>query len=348
MKNICSVIILFAFFACKQPEKKVTSLFPVEVSLQEIPYSIDENELARIEGIQCNDSCLLVFDYHSGESFSLFNIVTGECIGRFGTIGDGPGELLPGYTGSLIQDKFYIYHAAIQSILKYENITPSFNIKSSPETLLKYDFPLFSEVYFSKLIPLNDSVVFAGGFYSPGYQYMLFDNQNEMIDYNVDVYNLSDSFPTVYHKMLANQGEGRKHPFEDKYAYITKYSSNIDFIDIKDNRINPVKLIRERSPKFVPWQDGTRVAMHPAMDCPIGYIDIAVSSKYVYGLHTEKDITNPYCSDIILVYDWEGNRIRKCKLNKEAYFITINERLNKLYAAVREEDGGWHITSYEI
>lgn len=71
-------------------------------------------------------------------------------------------------------------------------------------------------------------------------------------------------------------------------------------------------------------------------------------------LYTDKELVdkynknNSFSSDIVLVYDWQGNPIQKLRLQKEVFYIAVNENSNKMYAALITEDGGWNIISYDL
>jgi hypothetical protein len=90
----------------------------------------------------------------------------------------------------------------------------------------------------------------------------------------------------------------------------------------------------------------------PDRDNVIGYIDIATGREYVYALYADKKLINEdgtgntFSSDVVLVFDWKGHPVKKYRLTKEAYYITVNERTNKLYAAIINKENGWTITSY--
>lgn len=320
---------------------------PITIELEELNYNINKDYLAKIEGIQCNDSSLISFDFHSGESYTLFDLQTCKLIGRFGEIGDGPGEIPLGCFGNLINNEFYIHDLSTGLIAKYDMDSITNHINYKPIKLTRYDFP-FSLIHFSKVVPLNDSIYFGAGLYSNKYQYTLFDKKNKIIDYNIDVYNANNKEFNVYHKMISNEGTLRKHPTLNKFVYFINRSSNIDFIEIIDNKIIPIKLKRDKNPESKPIINGSIVRVQPELHCEIGYIDLAVGVNNIYALYTDKDITNPYCSKIIRVFDWNGNFTKQYKLNKNAYYITVNEKRNIIYTAFRDEDDGWDITSYKI
>ncbi|MFV0397748.1 MAG: BF3164 family lipoprotein [Bacteroidales bacterium] len=336
---------LFVLFcvACS-PDKKEDLL--VE-QLTNPEYIFDKSEIGKINGIQCNDSVLIVFDYHTGDNFSSFNRNTGKLIKRFGEIGQGPNELPLGCLGHLTDDWFYVHYLSTGYLGVYNADSLLTESKPYPTLLTTFTFP-FSGVHLSKVIPLNDQYFFGAGLFSPKFQYMVINKNSLVVDYNVDVYNSEDESMNVYHKMITNEGTLRKHPTENRFVYFVKRSSNIDFVEVAGSKINVIKLVREGNPDLTPKQSGTQAFVVPNSDCSIWYIDMAVSSKYVYALHTEKKITEPYSSDVVLIFDWNGNKIKQIDLSQEAYYITVNEESGKLYAAIKEEDGGWNIATYAL
>lgn len=317
-----------------------------EVQLLETSFSINKDSIGRIEGIQCNDSLLLIWDFHSGKSFTLFNTHTENCYGRFGRIGQGPAEIPAGSGGYICDNKYKIFNCSIGFIAQYNIDSLSKNIDTEPEVLSRRVFT--DDIFFSAVVPINDSIYLGAGVYESKNQYTLFNNKDKVLDSNVLIYNAFNNLFDKSHKILSNQGRLTKAPNSDKYAFFLNNSSNIDFIEVVDNKINILKLLRERDPSYTPVQQGEMKAVYPDINSSIGYIDVSSGKNFVYALYTEKKLDQARCSDIIYVFDWKGNPIKKYKLEKEAYFITVNEANNLLYTAIREEDGGWNINSYDI
>ncbi len=349
MKNI-NIILLASFCflcACKENTNKPKMSFPEETKLSKSEYHIDEDQLAKIDGIQCNDSSLIIFDAHSGMSYTLFDLTTGKYIGRFGEIGQGPGEIPLGCIGQLNNNTYTVHLLSAGFIAQYCMDSLRTNIKTKPTTSTKIQFQ-FGDVYFSKVIPINDTTFMGAGVYNGKYQYILFNNKNQILDYSTEVYNAYDKNYNKYHKMISSEGTLRKSPSKNRFVYSLYYSENIDILEVSENKINIIKSSRERNPLLKPTQNGTFVTAHPDLDCPIGYIDIAVGDNNIYSLYTDKNVTNQYCSDIIRVFDWDGNPVKQYKLDQQAYFIAVNEKQNKLYAATKNEDAGWSITAYNL
>jgi hypothetical protein len=346
MKTGFITLLLFCVIVCSCKKNKAIMESPIEIYLSEVEYNINKEELAKVEGIQCNDSSLIVFDYHSGESYTLFDVNTAQCYGRFGQIGQGPDEIQLGCSGILTESVFSIFYHPIGFVAKYNVDSLRLNIHSKLRILTKYDI---QDAFFSQVCPVNDSIFLGAGVYNSEFQYALFDKANAVLDYGVWIYNARDLSFNKYHKFMSNQGFLRKHPGKNKFVYSLKNSANIDFFEITSwNTILPTKIIRQRNPVYKPVSNNNMLMVVPDLDCSIGYVDLAVCSHHVYALYTEKKVTESYCSNSVLVYDWNGNLVKTYRLNREAYSIAVNERLNRLFTVIKNEDHGWDITSFAL
>lgn len=345
--NIILLASLGLFSACKDKVNNFKITFPEETIISKSEYHIDDDQLAKIDGIQSNDSSLIVFDAHSGNSYTLFDLITGRYIGRFGEIGQGPGEIPLGCIGQLNNDIYTVHLLSAGFIAQYSMDSLRININTKPTTSTKIQFQ-FGDVYLSKVIPINDSTFMGAGVYNGKYQYVLFNNKDQILDYSTEIYNTYDKNFNKYHKMISSEGTLRKSPSKNRFVYSLYYSDNLDILELVENKINIIKSIRDRDPLLEPKQNGTFVTAHPNLDCSIGYIDIAVGDSNIYALHSNQKVTSLYCSDIIRVFDWDGNPLKVYKLDQQAYFISINEKLNKLYAAIKNEEAGWSIVAYNL
>ena len=119
---MCEIrFLLFILFmgclcACGRVDlKSPKTLFSSVSEISEVEWSIEADSLARVEGIQCNDSVLLVFDFYSGKSYSLFDIYSGKMISRLGSIGQGRDEIPLGVFGYIENNRFYGYSCKMSS-----------------------------------------------------------------------------------------------------------------------------------------------------------------------------------------------------------------------------------------
>lgn len=143
---ICNII-------CSCSKKMNTGLiFPLKIELTESNLTINKDSLAQVEGMQCYDSLLIVWDFHTGQSFTLFNIHTRDCYGRFGTIGQDPTDIPLEYGGYISQDKYKIFNRVIGFIAQFDIDSLCRNINNPPYVLYRKVFT--DDIFFSAIIPI--------------------------------------------------------------------------------------------------------------------------------------------------------------------------------------------------
>lgn len=341
--------------ACKEKEPlTVLDLFPESQSLsQKKEFTVNEDSLARVEGLACDGENLIVLDYHSGHSYTLFDASSGEYIAPFGVIGQGPTEIPLGCYGYLSKGCFSAFDDQRRSVVKY-SIDSLRNGKAngSPVCLTNYTIP---DAQISRLIAMDDSTFVCAGTYKYRYQYLLFDKNNRVLDYGVDVYNVADSAFNIHTKFLANQGDLIMHPEKKVFASSVNFSSNIDFFEIvNNNKIKLIKSLRLGDPKCQPGTNviegvGTAFYVNCADNSQTGYINLSATAKYVYALYSDKKMNESgWKSNVVLVFDWAGNPIKKYLLDTEAHCIAVDEARQGLFAAVGNSEGGWSIICHAL
>lgn len=347
-----TLFFFFALISCTNNKKKsINDTFSEKIILKESATFIDGDDLAQIEGICCNDQNIIVLDYHSGYSFTLFDVDSCKLVGRFGAIGQGPDELALGTYGQIEKDNFYLFYDQTGFIGKYAISSLNKDINTTPRQMVRYQI---IDAQLSQAIPINDSLFIGAGTYMSKFQFVLFDKYSNVLDYNVEIYNASEKTFNKYHKFLSNQGVLRKRLNQDQFVYSLNFSSNIDFLELKENKIQLIKSLRLHNPNYQPISDNNLNRVLPSDNNIIGYIDLCATEKYVYALHTDKklftnNIGNDYNSKTVLVFDWKGYPVKKIELNQNAFYICVNESAEKLYAAVIDSSSSeWVIVSYDI
>ena len=107
--------------SCQQtPKQCVWNDFPPASSLIRLEEEIFEKDsIAVIEGLECDGKNLVVSDVYEGKCYTLFDASTGAYIGRFGSIGQGPGEIENLCSGHLSDGCFSIFSGQTGRIQKY-------------------------------------------------------------------------------------------------------------------------------------------------------------------------------------------------------------------------------------
>ena len=312
-------------------------------------WCVNEDSLAVIEGLICDGENLIVNDYHLGDSYTLFDVKSGEHIARFGAIGQGPDEIPLGCYGYLSKKYFFVFSDRIKTIMNYSlDSLRSCKVNGSPMRLAKYNIP---NMEISRLIAIDDSTFVGSGTYESRYQYLLFDKNSRVLDYGIDVYNSTDSLFDIYTRYLANQGDLVMNPKKKEFASSVNFSSNIDFFEIVNNKIKVKKSLRLGDPISKPFVGGggTIFSVDLTEDTQIGYINLSATTQYVYALYSDKKVYEASRkSNIVLVFDWNGNPVKKYVLDTDAYYIAVDEVQQNIYAAVKNSESGWSIVCYSL
>ena len=347
--GVCVVVL----GACKEEKPRtVLELFSeFQLLSQNRDFNISEDSLAQVEGLTCDGENLVVYDFHSGDSYTLFDVKSGEYIARFGTIGQGPAEIPAGCYGYLSKKCFFVFDDQTRMVMKYS--LDSLRNKKESGAFIKLANYNVQDAKNSRLIAIDDSTFVSGGTYKTRYQYLLFDKNNKILDYGVDIYNVSDSAFNMYTKYLANQGDLVKHPKEKKFVYSVNFSSNMDFFEIKNDKIELIKSLRLGNPIYKPTTgqmgDNTFYSADLTEDSQVGYINLSATEKYVYALYSDKKLyANGRKSNTVLVFDWKGTPVKKYLLDNDAYYIAVDEIRQNMLVAVKNSEGGWRIDSYAL
>lgn len=158
----------------------------------------------------------------------------------------------------------------------------------SPVRLAQYKIP---EAQISKLIAIDDTTFLCAGTYKSRFQYLLFNKNDSVLDYGVDVYNTADSAFQTYTRYLSNQGNLVMNPEKHTFAGSINFSSNIDFFEIVNNKIELIKSLRLGDPINKPVNEEGIYYVDLTENTQTGYIDLSATSKYVYALYSDKKCT---------------------------------------------------------
>lgn len=300
---------------------------------------VDKKFLGQVEGIRSTDSLLVTMDYNDGMSYTLFDVCSGDSILRFGAIGHGNNEIPIGCDIIVCNKSFVAFDDETRLIATYSIDRGS---STTNQNVIKYHS---KDIQISRLALTNNGLILGKGTYKDKYQYVLFNEHGKVLDYGCNIYNSESQDFDTYHKFLSNQGQLAKHPSKDLFVGTTNFSSNIVFLSVSGNKINVIKSIREGDPLLEKQTIGGMSRVLPVDKTINGFLDLGVSDKYVYALYSDDYFKNSqYCSNTILVFDWEGNIVRKLKTTNTVYYIAANNCC--LYTVEKDKEGFYIIVSY--
>lgn len=340
MKNCLYILILLLLVSCKETSSLLADFPKGNASITEFSNKIAPDNLGLIEGIHCNDSFLVTLDFHNRKSYSLFNLANGTIVKRFGEIGNGHLEIPIGCEGSIYNDKFIVFDDETKQIASY-TLSPDSNLVKC-DTIEKYKI---SQAQFTKVIPISKGKFLGMGTYNDKYQYVIFDDKNKVLDYQHEIFNAEDKQFNTYHKFLTNQGYLARHPSKPLFVGAIRYSSNIDFFKIDGQKIKNINSWNGENPQYIPQQRMGISQVVPSDDAINGVINLCATNNYIFTLYSEMNLKKePHKSKIILVFDWNGNKLCKIDMKNDIYYIAANEKA--LYTVEKDKDKKYVIKSY--
>lgn len=338
MKKVLYLLFLMITFACGHRANEYDKTGEVQ-DLSSGHQIVEKKYLGQVEGIRATDSMLVTIDYNDGMSYTLFDVESGDSILRFGAIGHGNNEIPMGCDIIVCNKSFVAFDDETHLIVTYSIDKDSFKTN---QNVIKYHS---KDIQLSRLALTNNGLCLGKGTYKDRYEYVLFDENGKVLDYGCDIYNSDFKDFNTYHKFLSNQGQLAKHPNKDLFVGTTNYSSNIVFLSVSGKKINVIKSIRGGDPLLEKQTIGGISRVLPMDKTINGFLDLGVSDKYVYALYSDERLKDSqYCSNTILVFDWNGNEVRKLKTHNIVYYIAANSSC--LYTVEKDKDGFYIIVSY--
>ena len=115
------LLCLYALRTCKEEKPHgLLELFPESQLLpQKKFFVINEDSLAKVEGLVYDGENLVVYDCHAGDSYTLFDAQSGEFVTPFGNVGQDPTEIPLGCYEYLLRGCFFAFNAQTGAAMKY-------------------------------------------------------------------------------------------------------------------------------------------------------------------------------------------------------------------------------------
>lgn len=342
MKKLFFFLSLFLFVSCEELQGFLERFPEYDGKIVKENLPIATENVGLLEGLYCDSAYIVALDFRDDKSYSLFSTKTGKLLSRFGEIGKGHMEIPIGCEGSIYENSFVIFDDETRFVAAYNLLVDSVNSKCDRIHQYKIDGAQLSQI-----IPLDNNTFVGMGTYKDCYQYFLFDKFNKVLDFAYEIYNASDNKFNTFGKFLSNQGKLVKHPKEAKFVGATKQSTNIDFFSAENEKIKKIKSLRIGNPSFTQTEVMGMSRIIPTDASINGFIDLCASDNYVFALYSEDKLkVSSYRSNIILVFDWDGNEICKIDMNRYIYYIAVWK--STLYTVEKDEKGRHIIKKYEL
>ncbi len=272
---------------------------------------VDDTDLGLPADLIANDSVLVVIDVSSGSPFRYYERGSGRLIETVGTIGKGPDEFTRPWSMDFIDEKrFSVFDAGNHrlSILL-------FNSHGLSAVEKQFDLPLDGLAL--NAIIISDSSFLVNGIF----------NGNRLVEtqLNGDVLKSYAVFPmALFDPRLALDYRGEAHSKAD-VSRIAVALNNVDVVEIYSRKGEILSVTA--GPYLLGPRDGRR-----------GFVDLAVTDKFVYGLLAAQDLSdeaeNTNLGRRIIVFDWDGSFLGSVLVPNLSFGLTIDGNTGRGFLSV--------------
>lgn len=338
MKNVLKIFVLIAFTSCSENPKGASfrDFFSNTgiVSLESAPVPIngDGVQLSFMFNMTVMDSLIIVNEFLDREyTYKLIDLRDGT-IRKFGKKGDGPNELLSdafffSYDRNsrhlYLTDNIYYYVYALEDLESGRDV-PLHRFKIDQEDRQFMGSKVFS----------NGKIV--GGTY-----------QNRFSAYDIEEGFFVDTveYEGGASQALAQQATFLNHPSENKVVYYMTRQEEFGIVAVQEDRLIP-KVFSWNKIRHEVAEGSSTLTFIPNREGKYEFASATASNSYIYLLYTGKQVEDnsreahveAALSDEVFVVDWNGNPVKRLKLNAKIRSIAVDANDQNLYAASYEEN----------
>lgn len=332
MRIVLQLLIILTLFSCKEDKEE----FEVIKSKR---LAVSDSIRSSIDFLFIRD-LLILSDFGDSYYFKVVDIQSDQIIQKFGKLGEGPCEIKPYSNVQKIDD----FTVGVFDLHNFKYLDFSINnidsIFCQSETK-NFDFNL------QKLIKLKENLFLGAGLYEG--RYILTNSTNYSIDSIFLDYPFNDELPISFEeKAMLFQGNFTTNSKLQRIAFATRSSPALDILSFESNKIDVVKRISGTTlPIFASENTGQLIGATLDNSNVWGYLSITSSNSYLYLLYSGKRTDDEYQkSDKVLVYNWNGDLVKRLKLDQEVSNVAVDENDNYLIGYL--DDGKANLFLFEL
>lgn len=324
----CLLALYIVFASCSDRTKAEVE----EIKLDFQNLMVDSLLIGQAYGMLVVDSTLLIADKRADSLFYSVNL-NNLTFKEVGQIGQGPREFL-------CFDNFYRVNSKSGF---YDRRLRSSNDILFSESGVSLDKNVSYESLHYKVAPTAFGTFIGIGPYEKGL-FCILDLKGKVINVVGEQPYRDETergVPEIA-RAMAYQGKIATSPEGDYLVHAVYMSPIISFYKLSPKNVHLLKSHVDSYPAYKPELGDKSYASAMSKSNKLGYIDIAVTDKYVYALlsgkSTEESGLSAFMGSVICVYDWNGTLVKKFMCNAEMTTICVSADDSIIYAVGLVED----------
>ena len=309
---------------------KRNEINPVEI--KGITTKFEEDFLWPTRPTYISDNRLLYIDEKETCFIHLYNLSQERKIYSGFHIGRGPSEMLGPFSISVEDDTTFWIHDIVKQEFKRFVI--------SHDTILTSNKISFHQnrILYPNIIT-NDYVIALNLNSQSSAWVCVFDSVGSIIKELVKYPDNRLDIPQMVF-MESYQGNLKVKPDNTKFVLACRYTDLLNIYNLDGTLISSFRTENPFSPKINAQAMGGGLVMAQDEETMLGFIDLAVSDEYVFGLFSgksRKDKNPSYCNKI-LQFDWNGQLLNVFSFDESLISITCSKEEDCLYMFVMDEN----------
>ncbi len=287
-------------------------------------FSDKEIPFGAISNIEIIDNMLVTQHMNDEYGFSFIDIEKGQLICRWGKIGEGPNEYLDFSSNLMLSDSLLIFPSWIKKELNYIHI---FDILNKKDTIRKRTevYPYTVDFRPKRFTIVRNKKITTGSFKEG--RLGVLDSTNTLVsclfDYPFDCKEVKG----IYRGSVF-QSQIKSNEKQNKFVISTLASDVFEIYQISENNIQQVyvspfnyvpQILKKRGRYTVDFNKSIAGLMNVSVS------DELICFRYSSQNYEELSQTN-MASDVILCYNWDGEKIKKYFLPFTIHNFCIDNR----------------------
>jgi len=301
------------FISCNRPNE-------INLDLQNSERMSISDEINHARSMVIIDSLLWITDPDQSHLFKVFNLYDEKGAYPVGNLGSGPCDIsFPSFVQKLNDETISIY---VKQRLAFIELTNSELLSDQGACLPRSERV---NIDFQRILRIGDNHIFGLGIFEK--KYALMDlNKSVAPELYFDYHYEKDlKEKNDYRNIaMASQGDLKAKPDGSKIVFTARNFGAFDIIGITD--LEPKLILRSEfgKPLFTS-ESGNVIKPNFSEENNLGFLSTAVTDDFIYMLYSGKEMNQDnYSSDIVWVYNWEGQRIKTILLDKAVSLIVVD------------------------
>lgn len=289
--------------------------------------------LRPFEIIKVNDNTFLIQDFKDENIFNLINFSSRKIMSG-GKKGQGPNEVL---APPILQFRG-------KKILTYDSLKKTMyevTISSDSTLSLMEFFRIDTDVQILFMVNQLDSTFIATGLF--GDYWLAEMNKEGKIFSTIDFpkWEQTNRIPKTAISMLYTNSRMANSPDNKRIVVVTHNQGVISFLYRTDSGIKEYKQIKYYPPIYKVTERG---GVAYSRDNIEGFIAVVCDDNYIYTIYSGRTINShggmgsAYCENL-LVYDWEGNPVKRYLLEIPIFRMSYDKEKNRIYGLGENPEG---------